>query len=789
MRFSEQWLRTWVNPALATEALTAELTLAGLEVDGTEKVAGDFTGVVVGEIISAEQHPNADRLQVCRVNVGDDAPLEIVCGAKNARAKIKVAVAKVGAVLSPDFKIKPVKLRGVPSSGMICSASELGLVEASEGIMELANDAPVGEDVRDYLQLDDVSIELDLTPNRGDCLSVRGVARELAAIANQTLTPLEIVTVKSDATTARAVKLDAPADCPRYVGRVLSDINLNAQTPLWMQERLRRSGLRSIAPVVDVTNYVMLELGQPMHAFDLDKLQGDLTVRRSQPGEKLTLLDNTEATLDDQTLLITDASGPLAIAGVMGGMDSAVCDNTQHILLESAFFTPEVVAGRARHYGVASESARRFERGVDPNGQHEAIERATALLLDIVGGKAGPVFQASSESYLPKSMTVTLRPARIERVLGVSVPNDEVVRLLNGQGMAVDTRAQDAWQIDVPSHRFDIRLEEDLIEEVARLYGYHRLPAQPLSCTQPARRTANIVPTLKNSLVQRGYHESISYTFVDPTLQSLLAPNETALALQNPLSAELSVMRTTIWAGLLKALQHNQHRQQPRLRLFETGLCFVEANGQLDQRPTLSGAVCGDRLPENWQGNNKVDFYAVKSDIESLLASIGISVDITFEASQHPALHPGKTARITQKGTQIGLLGELTPQVAKQLDLQGPVFLFEVDLKAITLPVVPRFASLSKFPSIRRDIALMVPESVLAAQLHDVIKGSAGALLQDVTVFDVYQGKGIPEGQKSIALGLTLQHPERTLVDDEVAKVMEQVVGALQKECGAVLRK
>ena len=552
MKFSEQWLRSWTNPDVDRDTLVAKLSMVGLEVDSVTPVAGAFHGVVVGEILSAEQHPDADKLRVCQVSNGSET-FQVVCGAPNARPGIKVPFAMIGAELGDDFKIKKAKLRGVESFGMLCSAAELKTSEDHSGLLELAADAPVGMDVRKYLGLDDVVIEIGLTPNRGDCLSLAGLAREVGAIYGSDVQPVAIEPVAASHDDTRPVELLAPQACPRYLGRVIRNVDLSRPTPLWMVERLRRSDIRSIDPAVDVTNYVMLELGQPMHAFDLAEIRGGIRVRMAEEGEKLVLLDGQEATLTADTLVIADHERPLAIAGVMGGEHSGVGAETRDLFLESAYFDPIALAGKARGYGLHTDASHRFERGVDFELARKAMERATALLLEIVGGVAGPVVEAVSEADLPKREAVTLRQERITQMLGLELEPALVERLLNSLGLTVSASGEGAWEVRVPSHRFDISLEVDLIEELGRLYGYDRLPVRyPQARLAPqARSEARAeLPALRRLLVARGYQEAITYSFIDPKLFALFNPEETPLVLANPISADMAAMRASLWPGL-----------------------------------------------------------------------------------------------------------------------------------------------------------------------------------------------------------------------------------------------
>ncbi|UAW99799.1 phenylalanine--tRNA ligase subunit beta [Halopseudomonas nanhaiensis] len=793
MKFSEQWLRGWVNPEVTRDELVARLSMTGLEVDSVTPAAGEFSGVVVGEIISAEQHPDADKLRVCQVSDGKEQ-FQVVCGAPNARAGIRIPFAQVGAVLGEDFKIKKAKLRGVESHGMLCSAAELKLSEDHSGLYELPADAPVGQTLREYLGLDDAIIEVDLTPNRGDCLSIAGLAREVGANYNAPVARPQIDAVPAANDETRPVELVAPKACPRYVGRVIRNVDLSRGTPLWMIERLRRSDIRSIDPVVDITNYVMIELGQPMHAFDLSEVKGGIRVRMAEEGEKLTLLDGQDVTLRSDTLVIADHERPLAIAGIMGGEHSGVSDKTTDLFLESAFFDTIAIAGKARGYGLHTDSSHRFERGVDWQLQREAIERATALILDIVGGEPGPVIEAVEPSALPTIAEVTLRNERITQMLGMELPEADIEAYLSNLGLTVKASGAGEWQVTVPSHRFDISLEIDLIEELARLYGYNRLPvsAPTASLNLTAKpETRGELPILRRLLVARGYQEAITYSFVEPSLNKLFDPEVEPLALANPISADMAVMRTSLWPGLSKAVQHNLNRQQSRVRLFESGLRFVpQANGELLQQPMLAGIACGTRQPEGWaNGNDKLDFYDVKGDVEAVLGQGGALASFRFEPAEHPALHPGQTARITRGGETVGWLGALHPQLVSELDLQAPVFAFELTLSAITEGRLPVFRELSRFPEVRRDIAVLVDQSVAAEDLLATIRDVAGENLTNLRLFDVYAGKGIDPNRKSLAIGLTMQHSSRTLTDDEVNAVMDKVLTSLEQGFNATLRK
>ena len=791
MKFSEKWLREWVNPEIDTTTLVEQLTQAGLEVDAVEPVAGDFSGVVVGQVVSVEPHPDADKLRCCKVDVAGDELLSIVCGAANVRQDLKIPVAVVGSVLPGNFKIKKAKLRGVESFGMLCGASEIGLVDNVKGLMELADDAPVGTDLREYLDLDDVAIDVDLTPNRSDCLGIAGIAREVGVLTGCDLTQWPEEAIIEQSSKIVNIAVEAPADCPRYIGRVIENINVKAETPLWMQEKLRRSGIRSLGPVVDVTNYVMLELGQPMHAFDLDKLNGGITVRIAKENEKLTLLDGQEVSVTENTLVIADDSSALALAGIMGGEASSVTDDTKHLFLEAAHFNPLVIAGRARAYGLHTDSSHRFERGVDAELPRAAIKRATALLLDIVGGEAGPITEALSESDLPEIQVINLRAARIKRVLGITIEAEQVEDWLTRLGLTVESNAE-GWQVTVPSFRFDIAIEVDLIEELGRLYGYDKLPeTRPQGTVLTTDISEHTLAThrLQSLLVDRGYQEAITYSFGDPTVQQHLAvEGEQAIELANPISADLSVMRTSLWPGLVQALVYNLNRQHERIRLFEVGRSFSGTNDNVEQHRQIAGVVCGSRYAEQWAEKQRaVDFFDVKADVEALL-SLGGEENVRFIAEHHPALHPGQSARIYQGDIAIGWVGALHPRLNKPLELNTKAYVFELTLASVLKAKVPSFEPLSKFPTIRRDLALLVNTTVTAGEIEHCLNGVRSDILKSIQLFDVYSGAGVEDDKKSIAVAFQLQHSERTLTDEEVDAVIETVTSALNQQVGATIR-
>ncbi|WP_053151189.1 phenylalanine--tRNA ligase subunit beta [Pseudomonas sp. P97.38] len=792
MKFSEQWLRGWVSPQVSRDELVARLSMAGLEVDSVAPVAGAFSGVVVGEVLSTEQHPDADKLRVCQVSNGAQT-FQVVCGAPNVRPGLKIPFAMIGAELPGDFKIKKAKLRGVESNGMLCSQAELQIGEGNDGLMELAADAPVGQDIREYLSLDDASIEVDLTPNRGDCLSLAGLAREVGALYATAVTRPVVAPVPAVHDEVRSVEVLAPSACPRYLGRVIRNVDLSKPTPLWMVERLRRADVRSIDAAVDITNYVMLELGQPLHAFDLAEINGGIRVRMAEEGEKLVLLDGQEVSLRSDTLVIADHSRALAIAGVMGGEHSGVSTTTRDVFLESAFFDQIAVAGKARSYGLHTDASHRYERGVDWQLAREAMERATGLLLEITGGEAGPIIETVSEQHLPKIAPVTLRAQRISQMLGMEMDASEVERLLSGLGLGISADGAGQWRVEVPSHRFDISLEVDLIEELARLYGYNRLPVrypQARLAPQAKAEARSGLPELRRLLVARGYQEAITYSFIDPRQFELFNPGVEPLLLANPISNDMAAMRSSLWPGLVKSLQHNLNRQQDRVRLFESGLRFVGQLDGLKQEPMLAGVVCGSRLPEGWaQGRDGVDFFDVKADVEAVLGFAGALDAFTFVPGKHPALHPGQTARIERDGREVGYVGAIHPELSKTLGLDRPVFVFELILAEVALGKMPKFQELSRFPEVRRDLALLADREVAASAVLDVIRENAGEWLTDLRLFDVYQGKGIDPHRKSLAVGLTWQHPSRTLNDDEVNTATQNILTSLETRLNATLRK
>ena len=784
MQFSEQWLREYTNPAIDTDALSHLLTMAGLEVEGLESVGAEFTKVVIAEIISAEKHPDADRLQLLKVNIGTAEPLQIVCGASNARVGIKAPCALVGAVL-PGFEIKQAKVRGVESFGMMCSEKELGLASESAGILELSLDAPIGQDIREFMGLNDKLFTLKLTPNRSDCLSLVGIAREVAALTGASLALPNAEAVKVTINESKVVSVADKEACAIYSGRLVQGVNVQANTPTWMVRRLERSGLHSISAIVDITNYVLLELGQPMHAFDAAKLSGDINVRWASQGEEIALLNQQSVKLDKDILVIADNSGAIALAGVMGGASTAVSDSTQDIFLESAFFTPDTIAGKGRRFGISTDSSYRFERGVDFSRTLQALERATALVVEICGGQAGPVTLV--DGTLPVRVPTKLRMEKLNSILGITLEESLVAKLFDQLGFAYDLKAG-VFDVSPPSYRFDIAREEDLIEEVARLYGYDNIPAVapvadlrmlPDSEGRPARHV------FQEALVANDYQEVVTYSFVDESWERDLLANANPIKIKNPIASNLSVMRSSIWGGLLDVLVYNLNRQQTRVRLFEIGATYHHAaDSTYAETTSISGLAYGDALPEQWgEVARSVDFYDVKADVDNL--TFGRA---TYVAAEHPALHPGQSAKVILDGKAIGWIGKLHPKWQQHYQLPKGVMLFELDFSALQQRTVPAYSEVSKFPPIRRDMAILVDEQVSAGELLNAMNVAKLDFVTEIGLFDVYRGKGIGENQKSLAFFVLMQDSQKSLVDADADKVMAGLLSIVMQQFGAELR-
>ena len=784
MQFSQQWLYSWVNPQLSSEQLAHTLTMAGLEVEKTELAAPPFTGVVVAEVKSVQKHPAADRLNITQIDAGTGDLIQIVCGAPNVTVGIKVPCALAGAVLPGNFKIKPTKMRGQESNGMLCSAKELGLIDQVNGLLILPNDAPVGKNIRDYLQLDDHLLTLKITPNRADCLSIKGIAREVGALTQTNLSLPDIPTIAAETDTIQPVQLQAPEDCGRFLTRVIQNINTQATTPMWLKQHLERSGLRSINPLVDIGNYVMLELGQPLHMFDADKLNGDLIVRRAKDGEILACLNDKTVTLASNTLVVADEEKVLSIAGLMGGSSSAVDENTCNVVIESAWFTPEIIAGKSRQYGFGSDSSFRFERGVDFKLQHQAIERATALIKEICNGSIGCVNEVYGN--LPTTKQVKVRTSRVEKVLGVSISANNINIILQHLGLEPQA-CDDGFIITSPSFRFDIQIEADLIEEIGRVYGYENIPDDhtngKLSMVALPENKKPLF-SIYHQLANHGYQEVVSYAFVEEAWEHDLAGNQNPIRLKNPIASHLSVMRSTLFGGLIEILHNNLNRKQNRVRIFEVARVFHQHNAEYLQTNKIAGLAYGSATPEQWgETNRTVDFYDVKNDV---LALLGMQ-ELTFRAAQHPALHPGRTAEIVHNAQVIGVLGELHPRWTQKYELPQSPLLFELNLAATLNQSKIIYQPVSKFQPVRRDLAFIVDEQTTAQQLLDTLAKVDHPAIQEIALFDVYRGQGMAEGKKSLAVKIILQSIEQTLTDEEVDKIVAEIID-FAKQMGAELR-
>jgi phenylalanyl-tRNA synthetase beta chain len=783
MKFSENWLRTWVNPKLSSEALANTLTMAGLEVEALESVAPAFGNVVVAEVLEVSKHPDADRLNVCRVNVGEAQALTIVCGAANVAVGAKVPCARIGAILPGDFAIKQAKVRNVDSFGMLCSAKELGLSAESDGLLILSDNAPVGKLLREYMDLDDKLFTLKLTPNRSDCSGIAGIAREVAALTGSVLKPLKIPSQSASAEQL-PVSVEDALGCPLYCGRLVRGVDAAATTPEWMLRRLERSGLRGISVVVDITNYVMLEMGQPMHAFDVAKLSGGITVRKARKGESLTLLNEQKIALDADMLVIADDMRALALAGIMGGQGSGVETDTRDVFLESAFFHPDAIAGKARHFGLATDSSFRFERGVDFAATRLALERATQLLLEISGGNAGAISEVRGK--LPKREAIVLRSARIARVLGISLDRKQITTILERLRFKISVKG-DEFRVVPPSFRFDLSIEADLIEELARLHGYDNIPAQLPQATLnmlPDSELRKPLPRIMQMLVARDYQEIVSYGFVEEQIERELCGNADPVALQNPIASNLSVMRSSLIVGLVGALRFNLNRRQTRVRLFEVGACFAKSGSGYMQNMRVSAIASGTSIPEQWgMTARQVDFYDSKADVEALFAP----QSVRFVSAQHPALHPGRSAQIYCGEQQIGWIGELHPQWLQKYDINQGCVWFEVELDMLLRSKAPLMSEISKFLPVRRDLAVVVDEGITVQILLEAMQNVSSPYVAEVGLFDVYRGKGVGQGKKSLAFRVLLQDTHKTLTDSEIEPIITQLVTALQKH-GAQLR-
>jgi len=791
MNVSEQWLREWVDVDCDTQQLSEQLTMAGLEVEGIEPASPGFSGVITARIETVEKHPEADKLKICQVSTGSGQDLKIVCGASNVRAGLYVALAPVGAVLPGNVTINASELKGVTSEGTLCSAQELGLSEESDGLMELPDDLVLGEELKDVLSLDDQIIELLLTPNRGDCLSISGVAREISVINNSEFKFKVIKAPDQISEQSRDIVINEPVACPRYVGQIIENVDISRPTPLWLSEKLRRCGLRSINPAVDITNFVMLELGQPMHAFDNDKLLGAIHVRYASADEKLELLDGQECVLSTDILVIADDNGVLAMAGIMGGQASAATENTSNIFLESAFFDPHAILGKARRYGLHTDSSHRFERGVDFQIQKQAIDRAAQLIVEICGGQPGPIIEKLSDDDLPELKQVSLRRGQIERLLGIKLADEDVLRIFSRLGMLIEVN-DGGWLVTAPSFRFDIEIEADLIEEIARIYGYNNIKTQsPVARIQLHKdnELQTHIKKMRQLLVDRGYQEAITYSFVDARILEILNPGVKALPLANPIASELSVMRTSLLPGLVGALLYNQKRQQARIRLFETGLIFKN-NDDLSQIPAIAGIITGNINKNQWDIKDRTsDLFDIKKDVEALFELNAYKIGVIFSFFEHPALHPGQSAKIIYNNQQVGFIGALHPSVQKAMGLTKEAFVFELEFSNISKQIIAKYRIISKYPSVRRDLSITVAEEISITEIMDLIRKTTPDVLYNLELFDVYRGEAIDLEKKSLAFGLTFQRISSTLADDEVETAVGSILENLRKEFGALLRE
>ena len=789
MRVNLDWLRDFLDVGDA-EQVAADLTAAGLEVEAIEPLASVSSSVVVAHVISVDRHPNADRLTVCQVDDGAGRH-QVVCGARNVAAGIKTPLARVGSKLPDGKTIGAAELRGVKSNGMLCSAKELGLVDDVDGLLILDAEAPIGMPITEHLRLEDAALEINVTPNRGDCFSVLGLARELAARRSRELREPRTAPASKGGPASPPIGLRAGMSCPRFVGRVLHDLSTTARTPLWMRERLRRAGVRPLQPIVDVTNYVMLELGQPLHAYDLAKIDTRIEARLARGGERLTLLDGRDVELTPDMLVIADASGPVGLAGIMGGKNTAVTASTASVFLEGAFFAPAAIAGRARRLGLHTDASLRFERGVDPAGQVRAVKRATELILAICGGEAGPVAEAKSRTDVPRRPAVRLRRERLRNVLGLEVPTKQVTATLRRLGMQV-VAGRDGWRVKPPSFRFDIAIEEDLIEEVGRMVGYDAIPATPGAAIEHlahASESEVAAERLADVLVARGYSEAITYSFVDPTLETLVNPGTAGVELANPIASDMAVLRRSLWPGLLEAARRNLSHQRQRLKLFEIGPQFSTGKDGVSQVSVVAGLALGSRLPEQWdKSDDPLDYFDVKGDVEALLRATGAGAEFRFAPGSHPALTPGRNARILRGDQTVGWLGVLHPELMKRLDKKRAAVLFALQIPGLAPARVPAFQRFSKFPSIRRDLAIVVSDEITAEALTRAVRAAVGEILREVVVFDIYRGQGVDSRRKSVGLGLILQDASRTLTDGDADQKIHSVMLNLEREFGATIR-
>lgn len=788
MKISERWLRTWVNPPVDIAALARKLDMAGHECTYAPAVEALAKGVVVARVVSVLPHPDSTHLHVCKVeHAQGGAQATVVCGAPNVRDGMISAFALPGARLPGDRRIERTTIRGVESAGMLCSGAELGVSDDAAGILELDPDAPLGTDIVDYLELDDHVLDLEITPNRGDCLSLAGLAREAAAIYGLQPTPVATHPVPAtEATASHALAVEDARGCPHYVGRVIRDIDPHRRTPDWMRERLHRAGIRSIYPLVDITNYVMTELGQPMHAFDSTAVEGSIRVRRAHPDEVLELLDGQQLTLTAEDMVIADDAHALALAGIKGGRHSGISADTRRVFLESACFDPITVAKTGRRHKLITDARYRYERGVDPGLQRRALDRATELVLQICGGHPEPVVEAGDSGHRRR---IGLRHASITRLLGCNIPAGDVPPMLERLGIQLHETRDGAWQADVPTFRYDIEQEADLVEEVGRLYGYDRIPprAAPIAIDPHVTpETQRNMDDARRTLVARGYQEIVTYSFVDPGLEHRLDPDTPAVMLDNPIAATMGAMRTTLWCGLLSVWLYNRQRQRNDARLFEAGACFARNGKDTAEGQRIAGLIAGSAAPRQWaQPTRAPDLYDAKTDVAALL---GRDRQWRYEPATHAALHPGRAARILHDGTPCGWVGELHPTICSDLGLGAAPVLFELDWERLGPTTLPHYTKLSDQPSVQRDLALEVEKDVPAAALVDGAIDAGIDILRSVEIFDLYSGDELKNGHKSVALSLVFQDTSRTLEDESVDAAVATITARLHSTLGATVR-
>ncbi|VFP86685.1 Phenylalanine--tRNA ligase beta subunit [Candidatus Erwinia haradaeae] len=796
MKISELWLREWVNPTINSLELCNQMVMAGLEVNNREPVSPNFHRVLIGEVVKCVRHPHSNTLYITTIDIGASNVLNVISSAVNCRQGLKVAVAPVGAILPGHCAIQKTKLHGEISEGILCSFSKLGIPIEQEGIIELPTNASVGTDLRQYLQLEDHIIEISIPANRADCLSIMGIARDVSVISRTPLYESKVTPIFSAVPNLISIHVDTPEDCPRYLARIIKKVNIQASTPLWMREKLRRCGVNSLSPVLDVTNYVLLELGQPIHTFDLEKIQGDLSIRYAKKGESVIHLENGTVRLDGNTLVVADEEKILAIAGIAVSKHASVTIQTQDLLLESAFFRPSSIVGRARRYGLHSDTGSRFERGVDSKLQYKALERVTSLLLTICGGSPGPVIDITHDSALPLPNIINLYRKNLDRLIGHCIPHKTVTDILERLGFMILTRQDhDHWKVIAPSWRFDIAIEVDVVEEVMRIYGYNQIPNMPVQASLVMSQYCKKdfpLQRVKELLIDKGYQEAITYSFVDPKIQSMLHPKQEGLRLLRPVSRDMSVMRLSLFSGLLGAVLYNQHRQQSRIRLFESGLRFVpdiSAPYSIRQELMLSGVISGDRYSEHWDlERSEVDFYDLKGDVESIFDMQHKLYQIKFIRELNPAFHPGQCAAMYINTDYIGCIGVLHPEIERNLGLKGRIVVFELIWNRILDSIVPHVLPVSRFPANRRDISIVVEEHILAGDILRECKKVRDKYIIDVNLFDVYRGNKVAPGFKSFTISVIVQATTRTLEDYEITNTITKCIAALKNRFNARLR-